>query len=264
MLRNRNRTTKPKAPCDGEPQELEILAEVLLQSVAGSILESGVLPRERLAAQMRKVVADLEAGQSVGPLHSDDLSVYRSICDVVHDWCHDPGCASPVTGEPRSLRWESGDPSLSELIERHLPRSEGARARAWMERSEVIMSQDDGSYALKRPGRFVMIDSPSISAIYRVANLVTQQLSTTLENFRNPRSGAKNLERDAEVSNLPVRLLPEFRAFAKLQGQNFLEIINQWLTNRCVPDSTERAIRAGVHVYSYTGPSNSAIRRRKH
>lgn len=121
----------------------------------------------------------------------------------------------------------------------------------------MIVLQDDGTYALRRPANLVMIESDSPSAVERLTSLVVQHLCTAIQNFQAPDHASKHIERNAHVAHLPAKYLPEFRKLTKQQGQNFLDVIDVWLTQRNCPDSDEPTVEAGVHVYAYNGETTS-------
>jgi hypothetical protein len=235
--------------------EIEPWTQILLPGVVACMIESG-LPREHIASEIRELAKRIESGDPISPVKSEDLGLLRSVSGIVHDWCRDPDCTSPYTGQPQPLRLDSGKVTLRELIQRHLPHTTAPAVINFMARNGVLLAQDDGSYALKRPANVVMIDSSTNLAIQRLTNAVMQQLRAAIQNLQVP-DVAKNLERAANVRHLPVRLLPEFRAWTKTQGQNFLDIIDTWLTNRNAPDGTEPTVAAGVQVYAYTNSPDS-------
>jgi len=233
-----------------ELAEVEPWTEILLRGVVGGILEAG-LSRERVASELRKWAKRVESGESVRPLRSEDMLKIRKVGEVVRDWACEPSFTSPINGQPRALRLDSGEGTLRELIERRFPSKEVERVVDWMERRGVILPQDDGAYVLKRPGNLLMIESDA--GVERAATLVVQQLRAGLSNLRAQNHAAKNVERVAHVGNLPVKYLAEFRALTKEQGQNVLEVVDSWLTRRNAPGSREPTVEAGMHVYGYNG-----------
>ena len=242
--------------------EIEPWTQILLPGVVACMLERG-LPRDLMAAEIRKLAKRIESGDPICPVKSEDLALLRSVSGLVHDWCHDPDYTSPLTGHPQPLHLDSGKVTLRELIQRHLPDTPVPAVINWMERNGVLLAQDDGSYTLTRPANLVMIDPSTNLAIQRLTDSVVQQLSAAIQNLQVP-DASKNLERAANVRHLPLRLLPEFRAWTKTQGQNFLDITDTWLTNRNAPAGTEPTVPAGVHVYAYTGSPHSPATSHSH
>lgn len=86
-------------------------------------------------------------------------------------------------------------------------------------------------------------------------NTQAHLLRTALANAASGPNAPALIERSAYISQLPDRLVPQFRRVANTQGAELVKLMDRWLEKRRgVSNRSQRKSRsrlAGVHVFGF-------------
>jgi len=88
--------------------------------------------------------------------------------------------------------------------------------------------------------------------VLRAGEVLNDIGTTVVHDLIAPRGVPLRFERRAENDSVDVQALPAFREFLEVEGQAFLERIDDWLTRHAVEPGTtagRRVMRLGVGMY---------------
>jgi hypothetical protein len=168
---------------------------------------------------------------------------------VLDGWFHDPSFRS-ASGGPRDLHISEGDPSFAHLLRRYAPGIPPVAMIKELRAVGAIEELPDGRLrALKRN----YIPRELTENQIRLWGSVLQDVGTTLEhNLMRKDSEQPRFERRALRLSIDPRVRRQFEEFLALEGQAFLERVDDWLAGHQI-ESTDSApqqgIRLGVGVY---------------
>lgn len=175
---------------------------------------------------------------------------------VLSGWHQDPEYIDDA-GEPRSLTASGSVPSFEELCRRYagdIPAS--ALLKELRSVGAVSRGDDSRLRALSRVYIPVRVDP---AKVLRAGSVLEDIGSTVVHDLICPPRQPLRFERRAVNDRIAARHLIEFRRFLELEGQGFLERVDDWLT-RHEASAEERArgatLRLGVGVYHLQSDSN--------
>ena len=229
------------------PLPYALIAQDQLLSGVIQFLSKVGLPKSEIGRQLRAVADTVEAGRSVRTIQSGEYALFLRICGVVHDWSRSPDYTDS-NGEPKALPLR-GRRSLSALIKRRLLREPITRILQRMRTRKVVRQRADGRYVLLQ--RAVLVAKRDPVYLEWAAAVATEHLKTAIENWKEKKREARQLDRTARVFNLPAGQASKFHAFAKKRAESWLEEIDNWLEDHDAPKARGRRVEAGVHVYAY-------------
>jgi hypothetical protein len=183
--------------------------------------------------------------ENEGPVSVGYMSKASQVLD---GWYHDPDfCDS--TGKPRPLALEGEVASFAELARRYAPALPPMAMLKELRSANAIEENAEGSL---RPLTRSYIPRQLPEEQVRLWSSTIRDLASAIGyNFTRPAKAPALFERRAV--NLKVRAedLPEFRKFVAVEGQAFLERIDDWLSRHEVKSSDEGTPykRLGVGVY---------------
>ncbi len=172
---------------------------------------------------------------------------------VLAGWFHDPDFRAP-SGEPRELHVSEGEGSFAALVRRYTPGIPHVAMIKELRAVGAIEELPDGHVrVLKRN----YIPRELADNQIRLWGSVLQDVGTTLEHnlMRKPTELAR-FERRALSLTVERSALRDFEAFLAVEGQAFLERVDDWLASHQIDSTTSaptQGIRLGVGVYEILG-----------
>jgi hypothetical protein len=191
-----------------------------------------------------------------------DLGFMSKPTQVLDGWFHDPDFRT-ASGEPRDLHVSEGEESFAALVRRYAP---GIPPVAMIKELRAVGAieqlPDERVRALKRN----YIPRELTDNQIRLWGSILQDVGTTLEhNLMRKQSEPPRFERRALSLSVDPRARREFEAFLAVEGQAFLERVDEWLASHQI-DNTGSApvegIRVGVGVYEILAEPRSTRARR--
>jgi len=178
-----------------------------------------------------------------------DLGFMSKPTQVLDGWFHDPNFRT-ASGEPRDLEVSEGEDSFAALVRRYTPGIPHVAMVKELRAVGAVEERPDGRLrVLKRN----YIPRELTDNQIRLWGSILQDLGTTLEhNLMRRESEPPRFERRALSLSVDPRVRREFEAFLAVEGQAFLERVDEWLaSHQIVQDSAESkaTVRLGVGVY---------------
>jgi hypothetical protein len=150
---------------------------------------------------------------------------------------------------PRLLPLDGPAPSFADLCDRHggdLPMSALLKE---LRAVGAVRQEGDGVRAVARSYIPQQMDPDKV---LRAGDVLNDIGSTVVHDLICPPGEPLRFERRAENDSIDPRALPAFREFLELEGQAFLERVDDWLSQHAVArqnGSEVAPIRLGVGVY---------------
>jgi Family of unknown function (DUF6502) len=167
---------------------------------------------------------------------------------VLSAWHRDPEFIGPQR-RPRDLPLEGHGASLAELVRRYVGGETSVTALLKeLQTLGAVAQLADGRI---RVNKRAFVPGPMDPAQIRLWANVLRDVGTTLEyNVTRTRGRPARFERRALSLEVDRAALPAFRQLLEVQGEAFLESIDDWLTAHEVQgDAAADAIRLGVGIY---------------
>ena len=175
---------------------------------------------------------------------------------VLHAWHVDPRFTGD-DGAPRVLPFEGAAASFTSLVHSVAGDVPPGAVRAELKRAGAVVELENvGIKAIKRyyvPGN---VDERAITTI----SGMFYPLAAGLAHNTNPnRTSDGFIQRFAFSDKLAPEMVPAFRRWARAESTRFIESMDDWLAAHEEEDGglarSEQALRAGVGVFYYEGPS---------
>jgi hypothetical protein len=208
-------------------------------NVSRVALMTGLTRRE--VRQQRALLASVGA-QTVDRVHHATR--------VLTGWHRDREFLDPQ-GKPLALPEEGPVPSFQALLKRYagdIP--PGALAKELLRAGCVERTSDRTYRALSRTYIPRHLDDVAVTR----SGDVLADLATTVEfNLSRPDGSASRIERRAHNRRMDPKLIPEFRALLEREAQTLLERMDDWLSERELPEThAGRTVRLGLGIYQIT------------
>lgn len=174
-----------------------------------------------------------------------------NIARVLYYW-HTDADYLDGTGAPRRLPADGPAPSFETLY-----RSYGGgdvpctAALKELLGSATVVLDDDGLLAAKR--RYFMPAESDPVAIERAGEVLTDIGDTVTYNLFRAPGEVGRFEGRATSRYMPEALLEDYRNFVEVEGQRFLELVDEWLSAH-EDDSRGERRRVGIGVYQIMAP----------
>jgi len=186
-----------------------------------------------------------------------DLGFMSKPTQVLDGWFHDPDFRT-ASGQPRDLHVSEGADSFAALVRRYAP---GIPPVAMIKELRAVGAIEhvlgERVRALKRN----YIPRELTDNQIRLWGSILQDLGTTLEhNLMRRESETPRFERRALSLSVDPRARREFEAFLAVEGQAFLERVDEWLASHQIEKATtesQTTVRLGVGVYEIFQSQNS-------
>jgi hypothetical protein len=191
-------------------------------------------------------------------LDQDTGHVHRA-ARVLEGWHKDPDFTGPY-GIPVELVFEGSPISFSELVRKY---SGDMPARAMLEelkRVAAVTESEDGK--IKALSRYY-ISSELDPANAKYFGDVIHDLASTLEyNFNVDKESSQRFERWVMNERLDEKAMLEFQELVNKHGQQFLELLDGWLSRNEVPadklvNKALKVTRVGVYLYEADSDGSS-------
>jgi hypothetical protein len=191
-----------------------------------------------------------------------DLGFMSKPTQVLDGWFHDPDFRT-ASGQPRDLHVSERADSFPALVRRYAP---GIPPVAMIKELRAVGAiqqlPDERVRALKRN----YIPRELTDNQIRLWGSILQDVGTTLEhNLMRRESEPPRFERRALSLSVDPRARREFEAFLAVEGQTFLERVDEWLAAHQMENSGAapvEGIRMGVGVYEILAEPRSTRARR--
>lgn len=159
-------------------------------------------------------------------------------------------------GRPRELVLDGGDgATFAELLRRY---GGDIPSGAMLKELKIAKAvEETNSKKLRVTSRYYMPIQMEPELIV-VAGSALQDLGTTLNNNVVPSSNQRRrFEGRAMNESIDARVVPAFRRFLDKQGQEFLEALDDWLTEHQLEGKTDKKkVRLGVGLYAIEDTTN--------
>ena len=178
-----------------------------------------------------------------------DLGFMSKPTQLLDGWFHDPNFRS-ASGQPRDLQVSEGEDSFAALVRRYTPGIPHVAMIKELRAVGAVGELPDGRLrALKRN----YIPRELTDNQIRLWGSILQDVGTTLEhNLMRKQSEPPRFERRALSLSVDPRARREFEAFLAVEGQAFLERVDEWLAAHQIENTGSapiEGIRMGVGVY---------------
>jgi hypothetical protein len=178
-----------------------------------------------------------------------DLGFMSKPTQVLDAWFHDPNFRSP-TGEPRDLEVSEGEDSFAALVRRYTP---GIPHVAMIKELRAVGALEELPDGRLRVLKRNYIPRELTDNQIRLWGSVLQDVGTTLQhNLMRKESEPPRFERRALNLSIDPRARREFEAFLAVEGQAFLERVDEWLASHQIEQGSAESkatVRLGVGVY---------------
>src|SRR6516162_11508385 len=191
-----------------------------------------------------------------------ELGFMSKPTQVLDGWFHDPNFRT-ASGQPRDLHVSEGEDSFAALVRRCVPGIPHVAMIKELRAVGAIEELPDGRLrVLKRN----YIPRELTDNQIRLWGSVLQDVGTTLEhNLMRTESEPPRFERRALNLSVDPRARREFEAFLAVEGQAFLERVDEWLASHQAEGAGSapiEGIRVGVGVYEILAEKMSSKDRR--
>ena len=186
----------------------------------------------------------------------------RPLCkpsQVLEGWYRDPEFLD-ADGDPRDLEPDGENGSFAQLARRYAPSIPHVAMIKQLRAVGAVDDLDDGKVrVLKRAYVPRALSEDHID----LWGSVLHDIGTTWEyNLMREPSQHSRFERRAVNLKIDPKALPAFREFLEVEGQAFLERVDDWLSAHELSQAETTGIRLGVGVY-HIGDARIAVRRAK-
>ena len=228
-------------------------------SVRGAYIDiatTEVLSPDQVHSDARIGIVTGISAHEVGKIRERDASAEpevnaNQIARVLQGWSQDQEYLGPY-GLPLEVPFEGEKPSFHDLVHRY---AEGAPPRIRLDELQRVGAAIETSDGYVRMLNRTYLPSPlDPLGMERFGNIVNYFIDTVDANFQKKRQGEGRFERFAmSMEGLSPDALEKFDAFIREKGQEFLEVIDDWLGenetkggHKLPPD---KSIRTGVGVF---------------
>lgn len=164
--------------------------------------------------------------------------------------------------QPKAIPLKGKTPSVEALIRAERVAGDPMALVERLKSLKLIVRCGRSHY--KPANRFAVVAEPNSLVQQHAVRSLSTLLKTIKENLAEAQASRGLIERTAEVPDLPVECVEEFRAFARSQGWALLSTLNDWLESRRARrkgNRTRGTVGAGVHVFAYLGnPTRRRLR----
>jgi hypothetical protein len=224
------------------------------QQLLTAVFEFMIIGGMRSPAILKVAVRALRAAEAENSLLSPRKNVDLVFAGMILDAWHRNRRYVDSAAHPKAIPLRGKTPSVEALI-----RAEGvagdpvALVRRLKSLKLIVRS---GRSRYKPASRFAVVAEPNSLVQQHAVRSLSTLLKTIKENLAAAQTSKGLIERTAEVPDLPVEYVAEFRDFARSQGWALLSTLNDWLESRRARrkrGKTCETVGAGVHVFAYLG-----------
>ena len=201
----------------------------------------------RAFAELKRSAAPARKSSAVGSTEAAKLAT------AIQRWYRDRSLVD-IDGEPIALRLLGPAPSVEWLVKRERVATNSERFTRNLVKLKVLKRSRNGKFL--PAGRHLIVRDHHPFLAEHHARSVIRLLNTARSNVCAASPAEFLIERCADAPRLPRKKLQAFREFTNLQGEAFIDTVNDWLeSNNLVTNSTtgSRAAEAGIHVFAFYG-----------
>lgn len=225
--------------------------ERALTAVFGLLLHCGVRQRSISTMTRRAFKAAIAKSHVFRESGGGELATLGLVLDA---WHRDRRYLTPK-GKPKAVPLLGRIPSVEALIRTQGEQLDAVELAHRIRSLQLIESCSGNRY---RPvGDAALVSRYGPTVLQYVARCLMSLLGTVGNNLQSGPNIPPLLERTAEVPSLPVASIESFRNFSRSQGSALARTINDWLETRRIRGPvahSQKAVRAGVHLYAYISP----------
>lgn len=180
---------------------------------------------------------------------------FNRVLRVVNAWLNDTAFLDSE-GQPAVLAFRGAESSFEQLVQRYSGDMSSFAMLDEMRRMNLVESLEDGSIRLLSA---VYIPDANDEAQLQLLGTDVSLLVMTINHNLTASADERYYQRKVSYNNLPIEVLPEFRAFVRKDAHQLLLRFNQWLyehdrdSNPTV-QGTGR-MQAGVGIYYFEQPT---------
>ena len=213
----------------------------------------GVTEKDLAALTLRAFAELKRSAGSMGRSQTIDSTEAAKLATAIQHWYRDRSLVD-ADGEPIALKLLGPAPSVQWLIKRERVAIDSKRFTRELVKYGVLSRSRGGKFL--PTGRHLIVRDHHPFLAEHHAQSVIRLLNTARSNVSAASPSDFLIERCADVPRLPRSKLRAFRDFTNLQGEAFIDTVNDWLeANNVVRTSKNRsqAGEAGVHVFAFYG-----------
>lgn len=185
---------------------------------------------------------------------ADTAAPLNQATRVLSAW-HQDALYLDRAGQPRTLSPEGPAPSFSSLLKTYAGDIPHSALLKELVRGGSVKELPDGH--LQAVKRYYMPQQMDPAAVLRAGSVLADISSTIEFNLSRKPHAASRFEGRAQNHSIHAEAAPAFREFLEREGQQFLERIDDWLTqHEAPPEETgvektgARTVRLGAGVYA--------------
>lgn len=165
-------------------------------------------------------------------------------------WFSDPNFIGK-NGSPRQLAFDSGTPSFVDLVNKYGRDIPAVAMLKELKRTGAVKVLPSGKLSVK--SKTNLAKGSDSESVRRAGAVIHHMLSTVIHNLACESADDLRLERRSFSIQLKPKYFEEFRKFASIEGQKFVETIESWISaHEYIPaegGEPTRLIGAGVYMF---------------
>lgn len=204
---------------------------------------------------LRDMASDaLLAVENVPDAHANRVTARQAFmcCDVVLKWRRDPRFLD-ANGLPASLSLNAQSPTFAELVEASAPGEDWQRLMDSMFELGVVRSTEDSKTELISDSVVACSgkDGSTVASECVLEHICGFLGSVEYNVFDKPSREKGRFER-ACYASVPKEIVPVLEKMISSRGQDFVDVIDEWLARRAIRPCTESSsvlVGAGAYVF---------------
>jgi hypothetical protein len=224
------------------------------QKLLTAVFEFMIIGGMRSPIILKVAVGALRHAEAENSLVSPSKNVDLAFAGMILDAWHRNRRYLDSTAQPRAIPLRGKAPSVEALVRAERVAGDPVAFVRRLKSLKLIVRCGRGCY--KPANRFAVVTEPNALVQQHAVRSLSTLLKTIKENLAESQTARGLIERTAEVPDLPVECVAEFREFARSQGWALLSTLNDWLESRRARRKGRRVretVGAGVHVFAYLG-----------
>jgi hypothetical protein len=224
------------------------------QKLLTAVFEFMIIGGIRGPAILKVAVGALRNAEAENSLLSPSKNIDLAFAGMILDAWHRNRRYVDSTAQPRAIPLKGKAPSVEALIRAERVAGDPVALVGRLKSLKLIVRCGRRGY--KPANRFAVVAEPNSLVQQHAVRSLSTLLQTIKENLAESKRSKGLIERTAEVPDLPVEYVAEFREFARSQGWALLSTLNDWLESRRARRrgrGTRETVGAGVHVFAYLG-----------
>lgn len=171
------------------------------------------------------------------------------IARVLSGWHQDPDYLDDM-GKPLVLTVDGQAPNFASLVKQYGGDVPAVTILRELKRSGAVLESRDKRIAPVR--RNYRLDTAEPESVERAGSVLTDMGQTVTHNLYRDAKDKSRFEARATNPNIPAAAMPAYRKFIYRESQQFLEKVDEWLSNHEVTDAEAKkrpVQRVGLGMY---------------